>query len=131
MNLIERITRGGSIVGYSILTIVLIAASASTIYFVRQRGEQVRETEVIAEAPIVEEESPIVGTVEETLEEVPPQEDNQRENQEEPEESEATEDQEDLPVTGPAETLATVIGIAALTAASVAYLQSRRDSAQL
>lgn len=124
-----RTNQGGSVLVFAIIGVVLAAAIVGTVYFVRQQGEQVRSDTPLFEMPEATPESPAPvedgdeATSEDTTQGTPKTVPGRSDA--ESGDDTTTKNPSDLPETGPAETLMTILVVAMLVFVSTSYYQSR------
>ena len=126
---LKRIHQGGSIVTFIVIAIVLAGAVIGTAYFVKQRGEQVRQQQAIAQADKLSKEADAKKTA--TTDKNTKSGSEATSNKStpvptEPSPSAASSEQAALPATGAELDGLRLLAIGLLVASSVAYIASRR-----
>jgi LPXTG-motif cell wall-anchored protein len=130
-----KVNEGGSVLSFVMIGVILVLALVSGTYFVRQKisvsADTSGQTSDTPAAPQPEQkDTPKEPTKKEETAKTPeasqPTQSSNNAQQNTPTTPTAA-----LPQTGPAETLSVVIGAALLTAASTAYIRSRRDYVSL
>ncbi|HEU4830585.1 MAG TPA: hypothetical protein VFS65_00225 [Candidatus Saccharimonadales bacterium] len=115
----QRTNQGGSMATYIIIGVILVLGLTIAAYTLKQRGEQVRKDQAISmsedkkqsdadKAPVVEGDAPAA---------------DEAESSDKPGDSTADE----LPTTGPADTVGQLLGVGLLTMATLSYVSSRRS----
>lgn len=131
-----RTNQGGSILVFTIVAVVLAAVAVGAIYAVREQGAQIRSDTPVFEAPTEAPEDSAEPANPEPEATPAPEVSDAPEEDSTPAtvpgrsdaETRANDDTrpEDLPQTGPAETMLTLVAIAALAFVSYSYVQSQR-----
>jgi type II secretory pathway pseudopilin PulG len=122
MGFMSRANQSGSIASFVIIGVILTAGLISAVYFVKQRGEQVRKEQAIA-----------------TYEKQKSDEEKAKNNESEADSEVAvadnsetempitTESTEELPVTGVGDSMRDLLSVFLLTSSSIGYISSRRN----
>lgn len=121
---LKRIHQGGSVVTFIVIATVLAGAVIGTAYFVKQRGEQVRQEQAVAQADKLAKEADAKKTT--TTDKSAKSTATPTPAPTEPSPSATPGAQAALPTTGNELDGARLLAIGLLVASSVAYIASRR-----
>lgn len=119
----QRTNQGGSMATYIIIGVILVLGLTIAAYTLKQRGDQVRKDQAISAVDNQDEDTEKAPPVESDDALAPSDDENTEDN------SGDVTGSDELPVTGPEDTLLQIVGVGLLAAALTSYISSRRSLA--